>query len=360
VTPVREEARRAFLAAADEGYGDPRSSNLPGRKARRFIEKASRDMASFFGGARTYFFGDEQVAAGLAVLSMGRRARNAGRGHVAVSPTEKVPVLTALRILRQEGSEISFMGCDGYGRSSPHALREVMTGGTGLVVAAWASPVSGIVQPVEALARIAREGGAAFVTDASEAAGRIEIGLSKGMIDAIVICSHKVGSFPGIGAVISTEDDPLLLSEAPELSGTFNLPSMAAMLAAMETTCTGIPPRARLASQLRQEFLDGLERSGVGFRLIAARQEDLLPGAGLVQMGRMPDHFHARLEEEGMTVPAFDSLERLAWLRATGREMPPDRMDGLLGFCMGASSTILDVERLVRAVRTILGEKVRR
>ena len=357
---MREEARQAFLAAAAEGYGDHMCSNLPGRKARRFLEKASTETAAFFGGTGTHFFSDHSVASGLSVISMGRQARMRGRGHIVASPIEKAAVLTGLRSLRQEGSTISFLSCDGSGRTAPYALREAMTEETGLVVVAWASAVSGAVQPVEALARVAREGGAVFLTDAAEAAGRLEIDLSKTMIDAMIIASHKLGSYRGVGAVISAVDDPMLMSEAPELSGSGNLPCISAMLAAMQVTCTGIPPRARLMNQLREELLDGLERYGVGFRLAAAKEEDLLPGAGLLQMNRVPDRFHARLEEEGIIVPAYDTMDRQIYLRATGKDVTADRLDGFMGFSMGASTTILDVEDLIRAVRGISGDRTRR
>jgi cysteine sulfinate desulfinase/cysteine desulfurase-like protein len=300
------------------------------------------------------------VAVGLSVISMGRQARMRGRGHIVASPMERAAVLTSLRCLREEGSSVSFMSCDGNGRTASYSLREMMTDKTGLVVVTWGSAVSGTIQPVEALAQVARERGAAFLTDAAEVAGRLEIDLSKTMIDAMVIASHKLGSYPGVGAVISSVDDPLLMTEAPELSGPGNLSSIAAMMAALKVTCTGIPPRGRLMNQLRGELLDGLERYGVGFRLLTGKSEDLLPGAGLLQLSRVPDRFHARLEEAGIIVPAYDSTDRQIYLRTTGKEAPMDKLDSFLGFCMGAATTILDVEHLMRAIRCIIGERTRR
>lgn len=341
------------------GCGDPWSTNRPGREARKFLEAASARVASLFGGAASHFYGGHPIAAGLAVISMGRRAREQGRNHIIASPLERSPVHSGLRQLREEGSTVTFLTCDGNGRISPSALREAMTDETGLVAVTWASTVSGVVQPVAALAEIAAKGGAAFFSDATEAAGRIEIDLSRTRIDAIAISSHKVGGVPGVGAIVSATHDPLLMNPAPELSGPGNLPGIAALQAALETVCSGVVPRGRMMDRLRDELLEGLERRGTCFHQLVEAGTERLPGSGFIRLEGAPARFHALLEQEEVIVPSHDSTDRLAYLRATGSDAV-DRLDEFLGFCMGSTTTVLEVERLVAVVCSLVGERSRR
>ena len=350
ITPVLDEALKAFIKAMGEGYGNIRSSNLPGRKALEFQNRASEEVASFFGGRRAFFYPDGGMATGLVLASLGRSAREKGRGHIVASCVETTPVITYLRMLNGEGSDITFIPCGSDGCIQPGALREGMTERTGLVTVAWGSGISGIVQPVEELAEIAHSGGAFFHSDAAVAAGRIEIDLSSSEVDVITIDSHRLGGIPGTGAVISSLEDPWIMSRAPELPGLTGVPGIAALLAALGIINTGIRPRARLVTQLRSELLEGLDRLGIGYSIVGGSLDHLIPGAALLHMAATYHGLHARMEDQDVILPSHLCTERLAYMKNLGLEVNEEDQERFLGFSLGPTNTILEVEHFLRAL----------
>ena len=206
---------------------------------------------------------DGGMVNGLSIISVGRLARESGRSHIVVSPIESSSVVAALKILRNEGSAVSVMEIDDSGRVIPESLSKAISDETGLVTCAWVNGVSGTIQPVLELAKIARSSGAWFHTDACSAAGRIEIDISQADIDLLTVCSLRIGGPPAAAAVIMSDIDPWLMSAAPEFSCMANIPGISGMVAAMDVMGTGIEPRSRIVDQLRKELLEGLDSFNV-------------------------------------------------------------------------------------------------
>ncbi len=360
VTPVLDEALAAFTETLANGYGNTRSSNLPGRKALEFCNRASEEVADFFGGKRTFFYSDGGMAAGLSVAAIGRAARKSGREHIVASSLEITPIVSVLRMLNSEGSEVTFLPSDGNGRISPCALRDAMTDRTGLVISAWGSAVSGVVQPVDELADISHEGGALFHSDATAVAGRLKIDLNSSKVDVITIDSHRLGGLPGTGAVVSSLDDPWVMSEASEYPAMSDIPGIAAFLAALRVINTGILPRARLVNQLRLELLDGLDRLGIGYSIVGGKLEFLLPGAALLRLNRIYAGFHARMEDLDVILPSHLCSERLSYLKSLGLDVSEEDQERYLGFSLAPMNTILEVEHFLRAVSMSISRKTGR
>lgn len=351
MTPVNRKAIEAFTAVMKNGYGHRCSSNLPGRKTQKFVEEADTLIAEFVGGARTLFYYDGGVANGLSILSMGRQAGEKNRKHIISSPVEHPSVITALRILRGEGHSITILPINSDGRITPESLQDAMNNETGLVTIAWSSGISGIIQPVEELSAIAHSNGALFHSDACNAAGKVEIDLSSTDIDAITVSSQKIGGPPGAAAVVLTDSDPWLMSNAPEFSCMMNIPGISGMTAAIDIINTGIVPRARIVNQLRTDLLDGLDYNGIKYSIIGNCTDNLLPGTALLSMKRVPDRFHAKLEDANIVLPSHNSSERLAYLESAGRDISnPDRY---LGFSISPENNIVDIEHFIRAVSEI-------
>ena len=351
MTPVNEKAIKAFTKVMKNGYGHRRSSNLPGRKTQKFVEEADTLISGFFGGARTLFYYDGGVANGLSVLSMGRQAREKNRKHIISSPVEHSSVITALRMLEGEGSSITILPINSYGRIIPKSLKDAINDETGLVTIAWSSGISGIIQPVEELAAIAHSNGALFHSDACNAAGKVEINLSSTNINAITVCSQKIGGPPGVAVVVITDSDPWLMSNAPEFSCMMNIPGISGMTAAIDIINTGIVPRARIVNQLRTDLLNGLDYNGIKYSIIGDCIDNLIPGTALLSMRTVPDRFHAKLEDANIVLPTHNSSERLAYLESIGRDISnPDRY---LGFSISPKNNIVDIEHFIRAVSEI-------
>ena len=73
----------------------------------------------------------------------------------------------------------------------------------------WVNNETGVIQPIEEIAALAKEYDALFHTDAVQAAGRIAIDLKKTPIDYLSLSAHKIGGAAGIGALIYSHDTVL-------------------------------------------------------------------------------------------------------------------------------------------------------
>ena len=356
VMPLHAEAERAVSQALQQGYGHPRSTNLPGRRAQEVLENLKDRTARFFGGSRVVFCSDGGMANGLSILSAGRLAREAGRGHIAVSPVEKSSVVAALKILRNEGSVVSVLALDGSGRIIPESLAEALSEETGLVTCAWVNGVSGTVQPVRELAKMAHSAGAWFHTDACDAAGRIEIDISDTDIDLLTVCSLKIGGPPGAAAIVMPDVDPWLTSIAPELTSVANIPCVSGMAAAMDVMRTSMEPRSRIVNQLRSDLLGGLDSFDVSYSIIGGDLEHILPGTALLNINHVPEKLHLRLEKESIILPSHNSTDRLSYLDRIGCDISyPEQY---LGFSVDICNTTIDIEHFLRSFsEIILSEK---
>ena len=356
VMPLHVEAERAVSQALQQGYGHPRSTNLPGRRAQEVLAELKERTARSFGGSRVTFCSDDGVANGLAILSAGRLARKAGRGHIAASPVEKYSVVAALKILRSEGSTVSILAIDSSGRIIPESLKEAVSDETGLVTCAWVYVISGIVQPVRELAETARSAGAWFHTDACDAAGRIEIDISDTDIDLITVCSLKIGGPPGAAAIVMSDVDPWLTSAAPELSCMANIPGISGMVAAMDVMGNSMEPRSRIVNQLRADLLDGLDSFNVRYSIIGGDLEHILPGTALLNLSHAPEKLHLKLEKESIILPSHNSTDRLSYLDRIGWDI--SNPEQYLGFSIDICNTTVDIEHFLRSFsEIILSEK---
>jgi cysteine desulfurase len=352
VTPLLDEAGEAVLEAFRHGYGHPRSTNIPGRLAQRALEDLKDRTARYFGGSEVKFFYDGDLANSHSILSAGRLARESGRWHIVTSPIERSPVVTALKMLVNEGSTISILDTDKFGKVLPESLSKALSDITGLVTCTWANGISGTVQPVPELAGIAHERGAIFHTDACHAAGRINIDLSDTDVDIITLCSVKIGGPPGAAAVVMKNKDTWLMSAAPELSCITNIPGISGMVAAIDVLDTGIEPRSRIVNELRRDILAGLDKLKVRYSVIGGGFENILPGTALLNIKHAPGRLHLKLENDNVILPSHNSTDRLSYLNSTGQDIAnPDRY---LGFSLDTRNTAVDIEHFLRVFTEIV------
>lgn len=73
----------------------------------------------------------------------------------------------------------------------PEAIRKAIRPDTRLIAITQASNVSGTIQPIAAIGRIAREAGIPLVVDAAQSAGHIPIDVQKDYIDLLAAPGHK-------------------------------------------------------------------------------------------------------------------------------------------------------------------------
>lgn len=111
--------------------------------------------------------------------------------HVITSSMEHNSVMRPLRELEKHGVELSVIGCGDSGIIDPDRVRESISPDTSLIILTHASNVTGSIQPVEEVGRIAREHGIVYCIDSAQTAGALTVDVEAMNIDLLCFSGHK-------------------------------------------------------------------------------------------------------------------------------------------------------------------------
>lgn len=238
-TPVKREVLEAMWPFFGPDFGNPSSHHEVGESASRALEQARADVAQVL-GARTSEItftsgGTESDNAAIKGIALA-----APRGkHVIVSSIEHPAVLESAEFLGRLGYEITVLDVDHHGMVQPDALAAALRDDTTLVSIQYANNEVGTIQQIETLSRLAADRGAPFHTDAVQAAGWLELDVTRLGVQAMSISGHKLGAPKGIGILYvarGTRWEPLIHGggqESGHRSGTENVAAAVGMAAAL-------------------------------------------------------------------------------------------------------------------------------
>ena len=111
--------------------------------------------------------------------------------HVITSSMEHNSVMRPLRELEQHGVELSVTGCGDSGIIDPDLVTGAIRKNTALIIITHASNVTGSIQPVDDIGRIARDHGILFCVDSAQTAGALPVDVEAMNIDLLGFSGHK-------------------------------------------------------------------------------------------------------------------------------------------------------------------------
>lgn len=244
--PKPETVKEAVRQWLETGCGSPgRGRYGAARQADRDVWEIRKKLARFFGSKeaeRLIFTYSATDALNLAIKGFVNRG-----DHVIISGMEHNSVVRPLRHLEKEGViSLTVVPCDEAGYINQEKLAEAFTPKTRLVVISHASNVTGALQPVADIGRLARRRGAYLLVDAAQTAGIVPVDLEALQADMIACAGHKgLLGLPGTGLLVigprvetlrplrqggtgynsQSELQPDYWPEALE-AGTFNMPGI--------------------------------------------------------------------------------------------------------------------------------------
>jgi cysteine desulfurase / selenocysteine lyase len=250
--PKPESVYRSMDAALREiGVAPGRGGYRQSLAAARTVFAARSALAVFLGvpdSSRLIFTHSATESLNIAVSGLLKSG-----DHVVSSTMEHNALARPLHLMRERGVEVSFVQAERDGTVPERAVAAAMRPNTRLVALAHCSNVTGTVQPVGEIARIAKAGGALFLLDAAQSAGYFPIDVQAMGIDLLAAPGHKsLFGPPGTGLLAvapGIQLDPLLVGgtggnassqeqpeEMPERfeSGTMDTPAIAGLHAGLE------------------------------------------------------------------------------------------------------------------------------
>jgi cysteine desulfurase len=264
-TPVDPRVLDAMQPYLRHGYGNPSSLHLEGREARAAVELAREHVARLVGAQPSEIVftasGTEADALALrgSLLAFGLRG-----SHLVTSAVEHPAVLACCRGLQRDGVALTLLPVDDGGIVDPDALSATLSPDTRLVSVMAANNVVGTLQPIAELARIARQHGALFHTDAVQAAGKIPLDMRRDPIDLVSLSAHKLHGPKGVGALYVRRGvtlAPLLEGGGQESglrSSTENVAGIVGFGAAAAIARDEMSAEAARLVQLRDHIIDSI------------------------------------------------------------------------------------------------------
>lgn len=240
--PIMPAARRALLAALDDGWADPARLHREGRRAGLLLDQARERMAASLGcrADEVSFTGSGTQAAHLAVLGTAAARRSAvrGGGHIVVSAVEHSSVLNAAAQAEQAGTALTITKVDHSGRADvAEFCQAVRCERTVLACLQSANHEVGTLQPVAEVSAECQQAAVPLLVDIAASAGRMPPPDGWSLLAA---SGHKWGGPPGVG-VLAVRKGVRWRSPLPadsrewhRVPGFPNLPAILGAIAALE------------------------------------------------------------------------------------------------------------------------------
>ncbi|MBK5293064.1 MAG: cysteine desulfurase [Acidobacteriia bacterium] len=197
-TPVCPEAAQAWSCSLTDAWANPSSIHRDGQAARNALESARAQVAALLHcqPAQIVFTSGGTESDNLAILGA-VRAHPGSRKHVVTSTIEHPAVLAACAQLEREGVAVTYVGVDASGLVNPDYVKRSLRPETVLISLMHANNETGVVQPVEQIAALAREAGVLMHSDGVQAAGRLQMP----QVDLYSVSAHKMYAPKGCGAL---------------------------------------------------------------------------------------------------------------------------------------------------------------
>lgn len=270
-TPVLPEVFDAMRPYFADHFGNASSIHHHGQDARAAVERARESVAALLGcrASELVFTSGGTESDNLAISGLIQPG-----DHIITSTIEHHAVLNTCKHLQEAGCEVTYVSVDGRGLIDPDDVRRALRPNTKLITLMMANNETGVLQPIEAIGKIAAEADVSFHTDAVQAAGKVVIDVRQIGCDLLSVSGHKMHAPQGIGALYvgkGTRLQPLFFGGRHERSrraGTENVPGIVALGKAAELAKKGLEngetaALAALRDRIERTILGEVEAIGV-------------------------------------------------------------------------------------------------
>ncbi|HET6880563.1 MAG TPA: cysteine desulfurase family protein [Pirellulales bacterium] len=204
-TPLAPEAAEAMQRAAKDCWGNPSSQHRFGRRARQVLEDAREAIGGLLGAELGGFPPDRVI-----FTSGGTEANNlamfglAGSkpGHLIISQVEHPAVSEPADVLAKRGWYVDRLPVGSDGVVLVDQLRRLLRPDTRVVAVMLANNETGVLQPVEQIARIAAEAGVPMHTDAVQPVAKLPVHFHQLGVTTLTATAHKFHGPIGIGVLL--------------------------------------------------------------------------------------------------------------------------------------------------------------
>jgi len=263
-TPIDKRVLDAMLPFLKENFANASSTHHFGISANEAVKKARGRVADLIGAEENeiIFTSGSTEAINIALKGVAENYSAKGK-HIVTVSTEHYAVLDTCKYLESRGYEVTYLPVSKDGLIDLNDLKNSLRTDTILVCVMYVNNETGVIQPIKEIASLTHDADALFMTDATQAVGKIEIDVDGFGIDLLCMSGHKMYAPKGVGALyVRQRMNRVKLSalihggghEKGLRSGTLNVPSIVALGKASEISQQEIKQDAERISALRNEL----------------------------------------------------------------------------------------------------------
>lgn len=367
-TRIAPEVYEAMIPFMTDNYFNPSSMYEPARKTGEAITEARKTIAKHLGGvhpSQVLFTSCATESNNMAIL--GTVKANPNRKHIITTAVEHPAVYEVCKDLERSGFEVTFLPVKTDGSLDTDEFIRSLRPDTLLVSIMHANNETGVIFPIEQLARITKDTDSSIVfhTDATQTMGKLPIDLNGNFntVDLLSFSGHKLHAPKGVGALYvmrGTPCRPFMIGghqESGRRAGTENVPYIVGMAKAVDLSMEN--------HEKEEAFIRGLRD-----RLEKAIEAEI-PSVQINGKGaeRLPNTLNAAIhyiEGEGMLYQLSDegicassgsactsgSLEPSHVLRAM--KVPFTAVHGSVRFSFSRYNTEADIDRIIEVFPDIV------
>jgi len=271
-TPLDPRVKEIMEPYLIEEFGNPGGLYREGRRAKDAIENARETVAGVLNCSTNEIVFTSGGTEGDVMALVGTARAYAEKGkHIISTTIEHHAVLSTLMALQKEGFEITLVEVEPNGIVDPKKIEAAMRPDTILVSVMYANNEIGTIQPIAEIAKMIRKYGSLtsvpiFHTDACQAAGYLDLDVSRLNVDLMTINGTKIYGPKGSGALFVRKGvriKPIFFGGAQEARrrpGTENVPAIVGFAEALKIVSEEREKESARLRELRDYFIERLTK----------------------------------------------------------------------------------------------------
>jgi len=284
-TRVAPEVLEAMMPYLRDYYGNPSSMHRFGGQVGASITEARKKVAALLGAdsEEIVFTSCGTESDSTAIFSALQSFPD--KRHVVTTRVEHPAVKNFcenLDTLTGHKHRLTRLMVAADGTLDLQKYEEALADDTAIVSVMWANNETGVIFPIAEMARIARERGILFHTDAVQAVGKVPINLKELDVDFLSLSGHKLHGPKGIGVLYVRRGTPFVPflvgghQEKGRRGGTENVASIVGLGRACELAAAHMAEENSRVKALRDKLEQGLLAS-IPHSMLNGHKTDRLP-----------------------------------------------------------------------------------
>ncbi|MGK0390415.1 MAG: cysteine desulfurase [Maribacter sp.] len=362
-TPTDPRVVGKMLPYFTNMFGNAASRNHPfGWEAEEGVDYAREQVAKLIGAdpKEIIFTSGATESDNLAIKGVFEMYARKGN-HIITLTTEHKAVLDACKKVEKKGGEVTYLEVQRDGLVDLAKLEAAITDKTIMISIMFANNEIGVIQPMKEIGELCAKHGVLFMSDITQAVGKIPLNMKELGIHLAAFTAHKMYGPKGVGALFVNRKGPRVKvtsqmdgggHERGMRSGTLNVPGIVGFGKAAELCINEMDADAKRLSALRDRLQTGL---------MAKLEEVVINGNEEHRMPHVTNMSFKHVEGEGLMMTFNQDIALSSGSACTSASLEPSYVLKALGlgddlahsslrFSLGRFTTEEEVDATIESI----------